>query len=37
MVILDPGAMATPVQPDIREVELLENAGRYLRNAGLIR
>jgi hypothetical protein len=36
MVILDPGAMATPFMPEIREIELLENVGMYLRNAGLI-
>ena len=36
MVILDPGAMATPYMPEIREVTLLKNAGGYLRNAGLI-
>lgn len=32
MVILDPGAMATPYQPDIRQVELLENMGRHFRH-----
>jgi hypothetical protein len=36
MVILDPGAMATPFMPEIREIELLENASMYLRNAGLL-
>ena len=29
MVILDPGAMATPYSPDIREIELLENRAPY--------
>ena len=36
MVILDPGVMATPYLPEIRETTLLRNAGQYLRNAGLI-
>jgi hypothetical protein len=31
MVILDPGAMATPYEPPIRETELLENLGRHFR------
>lgn len=35
MVILDPGAMATPYAPDIRQVDLLENVGRLLRNGGM--
>jgi hypothetical protein len=36
MVILDPGAMATPYVPEIREVTLLKNAERLLRNEGLL-
>jgi len=30
MVILDPGAMATPYSPEVRQVDLLENIGRRI-------
>lgn len=36
LVILDPGVMATPVVPSIRELEFLANAGRYLKNQGIL-
>jgi hypothetical protein len=34
MVILDPGAMATPYKPDVREMELVENAARSYNRKG---
>lgn len=36
MVILDPGAMATPYMPEIREVTLLRNASAHLQDAGWV-
>jgi hypothetical protein len=36
MTILDPGLATTAYMPHIREAELMENVGQYLRNAGLL-
>jgi len=33
--VLDPGAMATPYEPEIRQTDLIENVGRLLRNGGM--